>query len=349
MKALTFHGKERVEYESVKDPVLRHDTDVIVKVRLSCICGSDLHVYHERERGVDVGTAMGHEFVGEIVETGRGVRQLMAGDLVMCPFTTNCGECYYCNIGLTCRCERGQLFGWVEKGTGLQGAQAEYVRVPLAESTLMKIPEGVSLEEALLLGDIFSTGFYCAHQAEVNAKGIYAIVGCGPVGMMTILGARELGAEHIFVIDQVEERLAMGSAFGAIPINFAKQNPLEVIMEHSGGRGADAVMEVVGSNGAGRLAYELVRSGGIISTVGVCTDSHLAFSPAEAYEKNLTYRVGRCPARHLMERLVPVVQKKKYPLTDILSHRMKLNEGAKAYQLFANRQDNCLKVLFEVS
>ncbi|MGE0770528.1 MAG: alcohol dehydrogenase family protein [Cyclobacteriaceae bacterium] len=348
MKALTFHGKELIKFESVNDPVVIQDTDVIVKVRLSCICGSDLHVYHGRERGIDVGTAMGHEFVGEIVERGEAVRQLNAGDLVMCPFTTNCGECYYCHIGLTCRCERGQLFGWVEEGKGLPGAQAEYVRVPLAESTLMKIPEGVSCEEGLLLGDIFSTGFYCAHQAEVNSKGIYAIVGCGPVGMMTIVGARELGAENIFVIDQVEERLAMGSAFGAIPINLTRQNPLEIIKEHSGGRGADAVMEAVGSNGAGRLAYELVRPGGIISTVGVCTDSDLAFSPAEAYDKNLTFRVGRCPARHLMERLVPVVQEKKYPLTDVISHRMKLDEGAHAYRMFANREDNCLKVLLEV-
>ncbi|MBK5277949.1 MAG: alcohol dehydrogenase catalytic domain-containing protein, partial [Bacteroidia bacterium] len=270
MKALTFHGKETVVYESVDDPNLLSPKDAIVRVKICAICGSDLHVYHEHEKGLDHGTVMGHEFAGEIVETGKEVKLHRKGDLVMSPFTTSCGECFYCKIGLTCRCVLGQLYGWVENGKGLQGAQAEFVRVPMADSTLKKIPEGVSLEEGLMLGDIISTGFFCSHQADIKPKNSYAVIGCGPIGLMAILGAIEYGAEKIYAIDSVEDRLAHAEKFGAIPIHTSKQNAVEVIKENTQGRGADAVMEAVGNYSAAKLAYDLIRPGGIISQVGVC-------------------------------------------------------------------------------
>ena len=347
MKALTFQGKHKIGFESIDDPKIITPTDVIVSVKLCAICGSDLHAYHEHEKGLDYGTAMGHEFVGEIVETGREVKAFCKGDLVMSPFTTNCGECFYCKIGLTCRCVHSQLYGWVENGKGLHGGQAEYVRVPLADSTLKKIPEGVSLEEGLMLGDIISTGFFCARQAEIKPKNVYAVVGCGPVGLMSILGAIEYGAEKIYAIDSVEDRLKHAEKFGAIPIHASKQNAVEVIKLLTDGRGADAVMEAVGNQSAGKLAYDLVRPGGIISQVGVCTDTHLPFSPVQAYDKNLTYKVGRCPARYFMDKLVPLVQQKKYNFTSIITHRMKLSEGIRGYDIFANKKDNCLKVVLE--
>jgi threonine dehydrogenase-like Zn-dependent dehydrogenase len=233
----------------------------------------------------------------------------------------------------------------VEKGKGLPGGQAEYVRVPLADSTLMKIPEGVSLEEGLLLGDILSTGFFCAQQAAIQPSDVCVVVGCGPVGLMAILGAREAGAERIFAVDTVPERLIMAQKFGAEAINSKDVSPLEVVRNATNGRGADAILEAVGNHSAVRLAWELVRPGGIISSVGVCNDAHLAFSPVEAYNKNLTYKIGRCPARHIMEKLIPLVQKKKYDLTSVFSHTMKLSEGVKGYDIFANKKDHCLKVL----
>src|SRR5687768_9462308 len=147
MKALTFHGRQEIRHESVPDPRLVASTDVIVKVKLCAICGSDLHVYHEHEKGLDHSTVMGHEFMGEIVETGSSVKKLKKGDLVMSPFSISCGQCFFCLKGLTSRCISSQLFGWVEKGKGLHGAQAEYVRVPFSESTLIKIPEGIKDEE----------------------------------------------------------------------------------------------------------------------------------------------------------------------------------------------------------
>ena len=162
MKALTFRGTGRIEYETVPDPRLLAPGDVIVKTRLCAICGSDMHVYHGRERGLDPGTVMGHEFIGEIVETGREVQRFRVGDAVFSPFFSACGGCFYCEQDLSCRCQRGQLFGWVERGVGLQGVQAEFVRVPLADTTLYAIPEAVEDEAALLLCDILPTGWFCA-------------------------------------------------------------------------------------------------------------------------------------------------------------------------------------------
>jgi len=347
MKALTFHGRNTVLYESIPNPEILAPTDVIVRVNLCAICGSDLHVYHEHEKGLDHGTALGHEFVGEVVELGKDVKNLRVGNSVMSPFTTSCGNCFYCNIGLTCRCIHGQLYGWRQQEKGLHGGQAEFVRVPLAESTLMKIPEGVTLEEGLFLGDILSTGFYCAKQTEIYPDKTYVVVGCGPVGLMAILGAREYGAERVYAIDTVPERLDMARKFGAIAIN-SNQNPIETIKAITDGRGADGVMEAVGNSATNKLAYDLVRPGGIISAVGVCTDEHLSFSPTQAYDKNLTYKVGRCPARFMMAELVPMVQSKKYDFTSIVSHRLSLQEGVAGYDIFANKKDNCLKVVLKV-
>ena len=165
LKALTFHGRETIHLETVPDPEILHPEDAIVQVGLTAICGSDLHVYHCREKGLDSGTTMGHEFMGKVVETGSAVSRIKQGDRVVCPFTSSCGDCFYCRSGLTSRCSRGQLYGWVEKGSGLQGAQAEFVRVPMADAGLLKLAESVTSEQGLLLGDILSTGYFVADQA----------------------------------------------------------------------------------------------------------------------------------------------------------------------------------------
>jgi threonine dehydrogenase-like Zn-dependent dehydrogenase len=277
MKALTFTGIQDVSYETIPDPQLLVPTDAIVKVNRCAICGSDLHVYYGREQGIDHHTAMGHEFAGEVVETGREVKTLRKGDRVMSPFTTSCGKCFYCVRGLTCRCVNSQLFGWVENGNGLHGGQSEYVRVPMADGTLMKIPEGITVDEALMMGDILSTGFYCAKQARAKHNETHVVIGCGPVGLMAVIGARHYGSEKLFAIDTVPERLAVAKKFGATTIDASKEHAIEKIKEATDGRGADAVMEAVGSGNAGNLAYDLIRPGGIISVVGVCNDAHLSF------------------------------------------------------------------------
>jgi threonine dehydrogenase-like Zn-dependent dehydrogenase len=164
---------------------------------------------------------------------------------------------------------------------------------------------------------------------------------------MAVLGAIEYGAEKVYAIDTVAERLDRAKQFGAIPINASAENTLEIIKVANEGRGADAVLEAVGNSSTNKLAYDLVRPGGIISAVGVCTDQHLAFSPTQAYDKNLTYKVGRCPARSMMNELVPMVQSKKHDFTSIITHRLSLSEGALGYDIFANKKDNCLKVMLK--
>ncbi|MEJ0030123.1 MAG: zinc-binding dehydrogenase [Bacteroidota bacterium] len=299
------------------------------------------------KQGIDHHTAMGHEFSGEIVEVGRDVKTLRKGDHVMSPFTTSCGQCFYCVRGLTCRCVNSQLFGWVENGLGLHGGQSEYVRVPMADGTLVKIPEGITTDEALMMGDILSTGFYCAKQARIQSDDTHVVIGCGPVGLMAVIGAKHYGSDKLFAIDTIPERLAMAKKFGATPIDASKENAIEKIKEVTDGRGADAVMEAVGSSGAGKLAYDLLRPGGIISVVGVCNDPHLSFTPVEAYNKNITYTVGRCPARAMMDELTPFVQNKKADFTSIITHRMTLKDGVAGYDIFANKKDHCLKVVLE--
>lgn len=345
MRALTFQGKQQISYDSVADPGIEKSSDVIVKTTLTAICGSDLHVYHGRESGIDSGTVMGHEFIGEIVAVGKDVRNFSVGDPVLSPFFSACGQCAYCESDISCRCTNGHLFGWVENGAGLQGVQAEYVRVPLADSTLLKIPENIMPIEALLLCDIFPTGYFCADMAEVKPGGAYAVIGCGPVGLLAIIGLRTLGAEQIFAIDLVAERLAMAAQFGAIPVNGRNDDAAGMIREQTGGAGPDAVLEVVGSLPAQQLAYDLVRPGGILSVVGVHTTGNFAFSPVDLYNKNITYKTGRCPVQRYLPTLIPVVQEKKYDLHSLISHQMPLAEGVRGYEIFDQKLDGCTKVV----
>jgi 2-desacetyl-2-hydroxyethyl bacteriochlorophyllide A dehydrogenase len=345
VRALIFRDAHSVAVETVEDPRLSAPTDALVRVDLAAVCGSDLHVYHGREPDIDRGTVMGHEFVGEIVECGDQVRGVQPGDRVLSPFTTNCGRCFYCLEGLTARCERGQLFGWLQEGEGLHGAQAEYVRVPLAESTLLSIPEGVSDDEALLLGDVASTGYYCASRADIRPEGVYVVLGCGPVGLMAVVAAIELGAATVFAVDSVPERLTLARGFGAQTIDLAAGDPAQQVREATDGRGADAVLEAVGSPEATRLGVDLLRAGGTLSVVGVHHEERLSFSPVVAYDKNLTYRIGRCPARSVMEELIPVVRRKRFDLASIISHRLPLDRGVEAYEMFANKTHGCTKVV----
>jgi threonine dehydrogenase-like Zn-dependent dehydrogenase len=266
---------------------------------------------------------------------------------VVSAFSTSCGDCLYCRRGLTSRCERGQLFGWVEKERGLHGVQAELVRVPLADSTLMKVPPGADPEEALLAGDILATGWFGAESAGAGPGAMAAVVGCGPVGLMAIVAARLLGAERIFACDTVPERLALAESFGAEPVDLTAAGGARFVRDHTGGRGADAVVEAVGSPEATRLAFELCRHGATIAAVGVHTEDRLAIAPGEAYDKNLTYRAGRAPARALMDRLLPLLAERRLGLGRIVSHRLPLSDGPRAYDLFDRRLEGCTKVILQ--
>ncbi len=347
MHGLVFRGIRDIRYEPVADARIEAPGDALVRVRLAGICGSDMHVYHGREQGLDAGTIMGHEMVGDIVAVGNDVRRFRPGQRVGSPFTTNCGECFYCRTGLTARCEHGQLFGWRQNDDGLHGMQAELVRVPMADSTLFAIPEDVDDREALLLGDVLPTGYYCAARAGIDSQSVCVVLGCGPVGLMAVAAALHLGCQTVFAVDSVPERLSMAAQFGALPLDLHKDEVAASIRQHTYGRGADAVLEAVGSGAAMRLAYELVRPGGVISTVGVHTESRFAFSPAEAYDKNLTFRIGRCPARALLAEAIQVLRAFRQPIRALFTHELPLSQGAEGYRMFDEKREGCLKVVLK--
>ncbi len=346
MKGVCFHDVQQIRLLEVDQPKIESPGDVIVKASLAGLCGSDLHAYFGRESGLDPGTIMGHEFVGTIVDVGAKVESFATGDRVYVPFSTNCGECFYCNQGLTSRCCQGQLFGWLQNGVGLHGGQSEYVRVPLAEGSLMKVPDGVSDVAALLLGDNFSTGYYCAELAEVRSGGVYAVVGCGTVGQLCIVSALQMGAEKVFAFDLVAERRSQAEALGAIPMIPGEVSIAEVLRA-TGGRGVDGVMELVGLPPAQKLACQLMRPGGVMSVIGCHCTPNFAFSPVDAYDKNLTYKTGRCPARYYMEKLTHRVAQGEFDLESFVTHRFGIDECEKAYDVFSGQKDGCTKAVFE--
>lgn len=344
MNGLTFTRPGQIDYTRVADPEILFDTDVIVQTKLTAICGSDLHVFHGREKGIDSGTVMGHEFIGTVVEVGRGIEKFNKGDFVFSPFFSSCGNCDTCESDLSCRCRKGQLFGWVENGVGLQGAQAELVRVPLADHTLSIIPKDLIPEEALLLCDILPTGYFCADMAVDSLNDSYAVIGCGPVGILAIISLKEMGVETIFAIDLVEDRLKVAESYGAIPVK-SNSETAEYLLHNTNGKGPRSVLEVVGSTAAQQLAYDIVRPGGTLSTVGVHTSDRFAFSPVDLYNKNITYRTGRCPVQRYLPVLIPLLQKRKYDFSTLISHRIRLDEGVEGYRIFDQKLDGCTKVI----
>ncbi len=345
MKAVCFQGVGEVAWMDCPDPQLEAPTDAIVRVELAGLCGSDLHPFWGRETGLDPGTAMGHEMVGSVVAIGPAVTGFQTGDRVMAPFSTNCGACFYCQRGLTSRCERGQLFGWVSGGVGLNGCQAELVRVPWADATLMKIPEGVSDQAALLLGDNLSTGFFCADMAQISSDSDVAVVGCGTVGLLAVMAAVAHGARRVFALDPVAERRERAVGLGAIAVT-PDDEGIPRVLEATEGRGVDAVMELVGMPDAQRMAYRLLRPGGVMSVIGCHCTSEFAFSPVDAYDKNLTYRTGRCPARAYMPRLAELVRDEALNVDGFITHEFAPADCVRAYEVFSKRQDGCQKAAF---
>jgi alcohol dehydrogenase len=345
MKGICFQSIGVVEWVDLPDPQIEADNDAIVQVELAGMCGSDLHPLFGREPGLDRGTVMGHEFVGTVVSMGDSVSSLNIGDRVYSPFTTSCGVCFYCRIGLTCRCIAGQAIGWRSQGRGLHGGQAELVRVPLADGTLARIPDGMTAESALLLGDNLSTGYFCAEMASIDPHGLTVVIGCGSVGLLSIIAAKMIGASNIVAIDPVERRRSMAAKLGAMAIEPNAQ-AFDFVHQKTEGRGADSVMELVGMPEAQKLAYQLLRPGGTMSVIGCHSSPNFAFTPTDAYNKNLTYKTGRCPARHYMRLLSPRVLEQAWPVDGMITHRFQPQDCKRAYDVFANQKDGCIKGVF---
>lgn len=345
MKAITFQGVEELAFEAVPDPELLQPGDAIVSVEVAGLCGSDLHPYFGRETGIDTGTVMGHEFVGVVEEVGSGVQDIRPGMRVVSPFTTSCGACAYCSRGLTARCLNGQLFGWVEDGAGLHGAQAERIRVPLADGTLVPVPNGLDTPVALLAGDILSTALFGAEIAGVSHGDAVVVIGCGPVGLLAVRAALRRGAGMVIALDRVPGRLALAERFGATPLNFETESVRGLVLERTGGLGADCAIEAAGGSQATRLAADLLRHGGRLGAVAVHTEEHLALSPGEIYDRNLRYAGGRCSARHFMPEALELARSDEALIRELISHDLPLSDGVEAYRHFGAREEGWSKVV----
>ncbi|MDZ7772580.1 MAG: alcohol dehydrogenase catalytic domain-containing protein [Balneolaceae bacterium] len=347
MKAFTFQGIRQAALEDIAEPSIQEPGDAIVKVERAALCGSDMHIYHGRETGLDRGTVMGHEFTGRVAEIGKGVQRFSEGDPVISPFTVNCGSCDYCREGLTARCRSSRLFGWVEDGEGLHGAHAEYVRVPMADATLLAKPGELSWEQAVLMGDNLPTGWFCAEMAEIGPGDSCAVVGCGPIGLMCVMAAQFRGAEKIFALDAIPLRLEKARELGAVPVDIREADHRDRLREACGGRGVGKVLEAVGSRDSMRDAFELLRPGGILATVGVQAYGALPFKPPEIYDKNLTLKAGRCSARRYAEELLSQAAAGAFPLESVITHTIPLNDALEAYRLFDTEKGACIKVLLQ--
>ncbi|KAI0024674.1 putative alcohol dehydrogenase [Xylariomycetidae sp. FL0641] len=347
MNAVVFDGPGKVSLQQRPVPKIKDDSDVIVKVHASGLCGSEMHMF----RGLEPAGSnfiMGHEFSGTVVAAGPGVKTVKVGDKVVSPFTVSCGGCFYCKLGNSSRCEKNLLFG----SERLDGAQADYVRVPLADGTVVKAPPEIDDKALVLMADIFPTGFFGARNA-FNALGAQdpseataVVIGCGPVGLCAIVAALEYKPKHLFAVDSIDSRLEIAKRLGAEPLNFKtdRDGMIGRIKEVTDGRGADVVIEVVGLSAALKTAYDIIRPFGFISSIGV-HNGELPFSATDGYDKNVRLQMGRCPVRSVFSDALQVLAKKQDVFGFMFEKVMPLSMAVSGYEIFDKMQAQ--KVIFK--
>ncbi|KAJ5987740.1 hypothetical protein N7481_002950 [Penicillium waksmanii] len=347
MQAVVFKGPLQVALEQRPRPQIQAPTDVILKVRYTALCGSELHVFRGHQPS-GTGFIMGHEFTGEVVETGADIQSFKPGDLVVSPFTVSCGKCFYCESGFSSRCANGLLYG----SPVLDGGQAEYVRIPLAESTLFQAPAAIDEKKLVLMADIFPTGYFAASNGfrSLEPKAIQnstvLLFGCGPVGICALVSALEYRPKHLIAIDSIPSRLQLAESLGAEPWNFAEDEAglRERVKTITEGRGADVVIEVVGHSSALRMGFELLRPWGVLSSVGV-HNGEIPWTGNEAYGKNLRIQMGRCPVRSIFGEAMELLVKKQETLNFMAEDIRPLSQAVQAYDDF--NQMKSQKIVFE--
>ena len=344
MKAVLFDRVGSVSVGDVTKPDLQTNRDALVKVTATAICGTDLHVLNGRIP-VEENTVLGHEVVGVVERTGSDVRRINPGDRVVVSCTVQCGECINCRNRQVALCKQGGIFGLGRLKGGFQGGQAEYIRVPYADMVLESIPDNVSDEQAIFVGDILSTGYMALENGSVHPGDAVAIFGAGPVGLCAVAAARLLGPSRIISVDLLDYRLETAKHLGAdIEINSGKRDPVEEIRKITDGRGADVAIEAVGSIVTFRHCVESVKSGGNISIVGGFPPGTDEISIREIWIKSPQIRMGLVNMIH-MNQLVSLIQYGKLDLTPLVTHRMLLYEAKEAYHLVNSRSANVLKVI----
>jgi threonine dehydrogenase-like Zn-dependent dehydrogenase len=348
VKALVYHGPCDVRLEDVPEPKIQDAGDAVVRIERTAICGSDLHVYHAEALPV-TGFALGHEFLGTVEDAGSQVARFRRGDRVLVSCTIGCGRCASCGDGLYSGCATTTALGPVTNifGTPLHpGGQAEAARVPFADANLLPIPPGLDDEQVLFLTDILPTGWMGAELAEVGPGDVAVVFGCGPVGTFAQRAAWLRGASRVIAVDLDEGRLAKAAARGCLPLHPQREDLLERVRELTAGRGADCAIEAVGRPELVRSALDVVRPGGRVAVIGVITGADVGIPfLARMTGRNLTLRSGIVnPQRHYPE-LLALIQQGRIDPSEIVTHRLPLAAGVRAYEIFDRHEDDVLKIV----
>lgn len=340
MNALVYKGNRIIQKEQRPVPVIINEKDAIVKVTISSICTSDLHIINGAVPKAKENIVLGHEFVGEIVAIGSAVKNLKIGDRVSANCETFCGECYFCKRGYINNCING---GW-ELGCTIDGCQAEYVRVPYAENGLTRIPDNVSYENALFVGDILSSGYFGAQMCEIQNGDTIAIIGCGPVGLTSMICAKLKGASKIVAIDVDENRLkiAKQQQLADICLNPLKDDIEYEIKNITKNRGADCVIEAAGAQTTFEMAWKVARPNAIVAVVAMYENPQLLPLP-QMYGKNLIFKTGGVDAVHCKE-LLRYISEGKINTDFLISKKIKFNKILQGYEIFKNKTYNILKI-----
>jgi len=338
MKAVVYEDVRTVRVGDVPDPVIEDPHDAVVRITTSAICGSDLHFY-EGKAPLSPGDTIGHEGVGVVEEVGEEVERFAPGDRVVIAFDIVCGHCWFCQHGQTSLCDDFRNLGAGPFGGGLGGAQAEKVRVPYADTNLLGIPAGLEDERALFVGDILTTGYYGTAIAGIQPFDTVAVVGAGPVGFFCVQAAQLHGAKAVLSLDMQPDRLALAEKVGAIPIDVRERNPQMAVSELTEGRGADVAIEAVGNISAYETAFEVVRSGGTISVVGMFVSESVEIPLGFYWTRALRLQfAGICPVHAWWERAMAAVVTGKIDPLPIISHVLPLAEAPRGYELFRSHE-----------
>jgi S-(hydroxymethyl)glutathione dehydrogenase/alcohol dehydrogenase len=375
MKAIVYEGIKDVKVKNVGDPQIKKSDDIIVKVTSTAICGSDLHLIHGMIPNMPRGYILGHETMGIVEEIGKDVHRVKKGDRVIIPFPVSCGHCWYCEHDLWSQCDNsnangevGGILGYSKIYGGYDGGQAEYLRVPYANVGPTVIPENLTDEQVLFLTDILPTSYWGVENGGVKKDDTVVVLGCGPVGLLSMKWAAFQGAKHIIAVDYINYRLEHAKKYNHVEaINFEHyDNTGEYIKEITHG-GADVVIDCVGMDGkmttfemietalklqggsksAIEMATQAVRKGGTVSMVGVYGARYNMFPLGDFFSRNITLKMGQCPAHSYVGKILDLIKEGKFDATDIITHKLSLEKGEHAYEIFDEKKDNCIKIVLK--